>query len=349
MSLASDNTLVFTLDVQSVLTYPKPLVSSQYYKQYLNFEDLPSNYSSIRPGKKQETQQSQTFAVCFIKMETCFPNYDILMTGNNYHSEKVKKCPHNSEHKAVKINARSEGFKAYKINYMLRKEIFLNMRPDTISFTAKTDSLICAVARRYLKNHRDNQIKLVASRKMRQLAALLIEIKKKSQRMPVTSYTHNILKKISNKFDGCITESEKNLMQSFKRVVIRGKRRSGVPVLFTQEMAKNQTNLVDKNNIYLFPNPKSSKSISDPQVIYKHIRFADEIEINMEVMKEISEDEQETDIKESQVMTATSLETANKTNIAVSRIDEIKKYAKGSYERVLQDLYKKSFIINGTV
>lgn len=92
--------------------------------------------------------------------------------------------------------------------------------------------------------------------------------------MPVTSYTHNILKKISNEFDGCITESEKNLMQSFKRVVIRGKRRSGVPVLFTQEMAKNQTNLVDKNNIYLFPNPKSSKSISDPQVIYKHIRFA---------------------------------------------------------------------------
>lgn len=74
---------------------------------------------------------------------------------------------------------------------------------------------------------------------------------------------------------------KKNLMQSFKRVVIRGKRRSGVPVLFTQEMAKNldlllevQTTLVDKNNIYLFPNPKSSKSISDPQVIYKHIRFA---------------------------------------------------------------------------
>lgn len=94
----------------------------------------------------------------------------------------VKKCPHSTDDKTMRINAQSEGqslFSAYKNNDVLRKEIFPFMRADSISFTAKTDPLICAVARRYLKSHRGKQFRLVASRKMRQLAALLIEIRKK--------------------------------------------------------------------------------------------------------------------------------------------------------------------------
>ncbi|XP_063908932.1 uncharacterized protein LOC135126741 [Zophobas morio] len=316
----------------------------------------------------------------------------------------VKKCPHNNDDKTIRTNAQSEGqslFAAYRENDILRKEVFPTMRPDEISFTAKTDPLICAVARRYLKSHRDKQFRLVASRKMRQLASLLIEIKKKIkvkslfqaldplnfdilvqctkiisrydaetdsyelivnewrfevstiansdlqqkkwnkpsliplaedltllkayllaesdkcrntlaeypenekafktlteltyvqllllnrrrvgelQRMTVTSYTANINNKSTNEFDSCITESEKVLMKSFKRVVIRGKRGRGVPVLFTEEMVRNTDLLLQvrkhfmrHKNEYLFANTKSSSSISGTKAIYKHVRLA---------------------------------------------------------------------------
>ncbi|XP_063907787.1 uncharacterized protein LOC135125929 [Zophobas morio] len=358
----------------------------------------------------------------------------------------VKKCPHNNDDKTIRTNAQSEGqslFAAYRENDILRKEVFPTMRPDEISFTAKTDPLICAVARRYLKSHRDKQFRLVASRKMRQLASLLIEIKKKInvkslfqaldplnfdilvqctkiisrydaetdsygapslashmgtelkdcidvaynmslkkykaetndannlkilkelivnewrfevstiansdlqqkkwnkpsliplaedltllkayllaesgkcrntlaeypenekafktlteltyvqllllnrrrvgelQRMTVTSYTANINNKSTNEFDSCITESEKVLMKSFKRVVIRGKRGRGVPVLFTEDMVRNTDLLLQvrkhfmrHKNEYLFANTKSSSSINGTKAIYKHVRLA---------------------------------------------------------------------------
>ncbi|KAK9686933.1 hypothetical protein QE152_g36826 [Popillia japonica] len=423
----------------------------------------------------------------------------------------VKKCPHN-DNKSKKINAQSEGqslfstykdndllrkeifpimrFSTYKDNDLLRKEIFPIMRADEISYTAKTDPLICAVARRYLRSHRDKQFRLVASRKMRQLAALLNEIKKKKpvknllqsldpanfdiivectkiiarfdvktatygapslashmgtelkdcidvgynmslklhhreteeatklkalkelittewryevstlanndlkqkqwnkptliplaedltlvkkyllaeaeklrnalkyevstlanndlkqkqwnkptliplaedltlvkkyllaeaeklrnalnenphdlkafrtlqeicyvqllllnrrrigelQRMTVHSYTSNINNEKSTEFDNCISENERVLMKSFKRVVIRGKRGRGVPVLFTEEIVRTtnlllkvRANFVQDDNIYLFANTTSSNSISGSTAIYTHVRRA---------------------------------------------------------------------------
>lgn len=358
----------------------------------------------------------------------------------------VKKCPHNPDDKSMRINAQSEGqslFAAYKDNDVLRKEIFPYMRADDISLIAKTDFLICAVATRYLKSHRDKQFRLVASRKMRQLATLFIEIKKKIkvqnllnaldpvnfdilvectkiisrydsetdtygapslashmgtelkdcidvaynmslkkyrqeseftnklkilktlietewrfevstianndlqrkkwnkpsliplaedltllktytvresekcrtvlqenptdqksfrtlveltyvqllllnrrrvgelQRMALTEYTANIQNKNSNEFDSCITDSEKALMKLFSRVVIKGKRGRGVPVLFTDEMVKNtdmivqlRNHFVPQDNIYLFPNTSSKSSICGSKAIYKHVRLA---------------------------------------------------------------------------
>ncbi|KAG5866902.1 hypothetical protein JTB14_004565 [Gonioctena quinquepunctata] len=69
--------------------------------------------------------------------------------------------------------------KTYKDNDLLGNEVFPIMRADDISFIAKTDPLMCAVARRYLKRHRDKQFRLVASRNVKQLAMLINEIKKK--------------------------------------------------------------------------------------------------------------------------------------------------------------------------
>lgn len=60
----------------------------------------------------------------------------------------------------------------------LKEEVFPRMRADQVSLVAKKDPLICAFASRYLKIHREKHFCLVASRKMRELARLLIEIKK---------------------------------------------------------------------------------------------------------------------------------------------------------------------------
>jgi hypothetical protein len=363
-----------------------------------------------------------------------------------YLCRHMKRCPLNNDDKSERVNAQSEGqslFSTYRENDVLRKDIFPTMRADEISFVAKTDPLICAVARRYLKSHREKQFWMVASRKMRQLAHLLIEIKKKVkvksllsaldssnfdiivestkkiarfnpetesygapslalhmgtelkdcidvahnmtlkkgtlgseinnrlsnlkeliinewryevstianndlqqkmwnkpsliplaedlttlksyllseglkyrsvleqnphdrkaftqlleityvqllllnrrrvgelQRMTLVSYTTNINNTNGGEFDKCITESEKVLMNSFKRIIIRGKRGRGVPVLFTKDMVSNtdllvnlRDNFVKKSNPHLFPNIRSTTSISGTKAIYKHVRAA---------------------------------------------------------------------------
>lgn len=86
----------------------------------------------------------------------------------------TKQCAHNND-KSKKINAQSL-LLIYKENDLVKQEVFPIMRADEISYTTKTDSLICAVA----KSHRDKQFRLVLSRKMRQLATLLNEIRKKA-------------------------------------------------------------------------------------------------------------------------------------------------------------------------
>ncbi|KAK9754233.1 hypothetical protein QE152_g1632 [Popillia japonica] len=358
----------------------------------------------------------------------------------------IKNCPHNTDDKKLRTNAQSDGqslLTAYKRNDILTNEVFPVMKPDSISLTAKADPLICEVARRYLKSHREKQFRLVASRKMRQLASLLLEMRKKGnirnmlsaldpsnfdslvhctkvisrynpetqaygapslaanmgtllkecvdvanlmlmrktgtkpddlqklkllkdliisewryevstlaisdlqqkkwnkpsliplaedlallktylnsssdmlmkklqedcrditafkklqeltyvqlillnrrrvgelQRMTVSTYIDNINNQSSGEFDSCISESEKILMNSFKRVVIRGKRGRGVPVLFTDYMVKCtnlllelRANFVQKENVHLFANLKSVNSINGSQVIYKIVRDA---------------------------------------------------------------------------
>lgn len=52
------------------------------------------------------------------------------------------------------------------------------MRADEVSLIAKKGLLTCAFAARYLKTHREKQFINITSRKMRELARLLIEVKK---------------------------------------------------------------------------------------------------------------------------------------------------------------------------
>lgn len=63
-----------------------------------------------------------------------------------------------------------------------------------------------------------------------------------------------------------LTQMEKQLTKQFKRIVIRGKRGRGVPILFTPNMQKTikflinireATNFIDKENPFLFALPNS--------------------------------------------------------------------------------------------
>ncbi|KAL1488528.1 hypothetical protein ABEB36_014992 [Hypothenemus hampei] len=60
----------------------------------------------------------------------------------------------------------------------LKQSVFPKMRADEISMVAKKDSLICAFGARYIKIHREKHFINVTSRKMRELARLLIELRK---------------------------------------------------------------------------------------------------------------------------------------------------------------------------
>lgn len=65
-----------------------------------------------------------------------------------------------------------------KIDPQLKEWVFPHMRADKISLTAKKDQLICAFGARYIKLHRERHFVNVASRKMRELAKILLELMK---------------------------------------------------------------------------------------------------------------------------------------------------------------------------
>ena len=101
------------------------------------------------------------------------------------------------------------------------------------------------------------------------------------QRMTLENYLKNINKELSSEYVSCLTESEKCLTSSFKRIVIRGKRGRGVPVLFTEKMVSDinilinlRNKFVTTPNIYLFASTKSGNSITGSNIIYRYVRLA---------------------------------------------------------------------------
>lgn len=62
----------------------------------------------------------------------------------------------------------------------IKNEVFCIMRPDNISYTAKSDSLICLFGESYINKHKRKQMSNVVSNKMRELARLKIALKESS-------------------------------------------------------------------------------------------------------------------------------------------------------------------------
>ncbi|CAG5057582.1 unnamed protein product [Parnassius apollo] len=98
------------------------------------------------------------------------------------------------------------------------------------------------------------------------------------QRLPLSIY-----QEISNdksayeEFDRAISSAEKVLVNSFKRIVIRGKRGRGVPVLLTDEVQSDinllisvRRNYICEKNDFLFAKPGSESTLCGYKVLKKY-------------------------------------------------------------------------------
>ncbi|KAJ8932212.1 hypothetical protein NQ314_014832 [Rhamnusium bicolor] len=65
-----------------------------------------------------------------------------------------------------------------RVDKRLAEEVFPHMRADKVSLEAKNDTLICGFGARYINTHREKHFVQVASRKMRELSKILIEMRK---------------------------------------------------------------------------------------------------------------------------------------------------------------------------
>lgn len=98
------------------------------------------------------------------------------------------------------------------------------------------------------------------------------------ERLPFRVNVNNEMNKQQNyeEFSDVISTTEKVLMQRLRRMVIMGKRKRGVPVLFCPTMQediklllKTRSNFVPKSNTYLFGRPKLHTPISGYKVMDK--------------------------------------------------------------------------------
>ena len=80
--------------------------------------------------------------------------------------------------KNAQIKAQNFLLRGTSVDPKLKDTVFNRMRADSISLVAKKDILICAFASRYLQKNREKHHELVASNKMREMARLLIELRR---------------------------------------------------------------------------------------------------------------------------------------------------------------------------
>ncbi|KAF5275326.1 hypothetical protein FQR65_LT16723 [Abscondita terminalis] len=100
------------------------------------------------------------------------------------------------------------------------------------------------------------------------------------ERMQLHVYEKASVHHSSEEFENTITPTEKILLTKFKRVVTRGKRGRGVPVLFSLDIQEHVKLLLDlrinfvTNNTYLFPKIGTTNPITGYQVMKKHTKLA---------------------------------------------------------------------------
>lgn len=99
--------------------------------------------------------------------------------------------------------------------------------------------------------------------------------------MVLSEYLKNVDNAPSSEFQKVLSTTEKIICQHLKRVVIRGKRGRGAPVLFDKKsqeafdvLIRLRDNFGLQDNLYLFRVPDSQNSVQGYIVVRKHAKIA---------------------------------------------------------------------------
>lgn len=99
------------------------------------------------------------------------------------------------------------------------------------------------------------------------------------QRMQLDTYTSSSDKRTYEEFSDAISSTEQILLKKLKRVVIRGKRGRGVPVLFSEDIQQHlktlirlRKNFVPEQNVYLFAKANFHTPIVGYKVLSKYAK-----------------------------------------------------------------------------
>ncbi|XP_063923052.1 uncharacterized protein LOC135137359 [Zophobas morio] len=157
------------LEVQKILALP---AKSKERKELLSLLRKKGNYlTDHESGKPVRKHTSTSYLPCI----HCLGFYS---AKNLWRHRKICSQNPNAGSGSRSYDAHHLITRQLKIDPDLRTRVFPRMRRDKVSLTAKKDTLICAFGARYIKIHREKHLINVASRKMRELAKILMEIQK---------------------------------------------------------------------------------------------------------------------------------------------------------------------------
>lgn len=160
----------YNVEVQKMLAEP---IGSRKRKQILNLLRKKGNFVSKKDEPVRKGAENTNYLPCI----HCLGLYS---TKNLWRHKKQCSENPNKGTSSAGVKSQSQNFLLghLRIDSALRENVFPHMRADNISLVAKKDSLICSFGARYLKIHREKHFISVVSRKMREMAKLLIELKK---------------------------------------------------------------------------------------------------------------------------------------------------------------------------
>lgn len=156
------------LDVQKILSLP---TKNKERKDLLT--DLRKKGNYLYSNKSQKAVKKGTRKRNLLPCSGCLGFYSA-----DHLWRHRKKCTKNISTNYAKADGQNLLLRHLTIDSDLREKVFPRMRADDVSLTAKKDPLICEFGSRYLKVHRESHFINVVSRKMRELARFLIEMRK---------------------------------------------------------------------------------------------------------------------------------------------------------------------------
>lgn len=158
-------------EVQEIYSFPAQSIER---KQLLSKLRKKGNYINntikcVRPVKKSKTGIPTEYLPC----PTCLGFYSRKLIWRHR-----KVCDKNNSTTKAQVESQNFLVKNLNVDKQLQNEVFPIMRPDKISLVAKKDWLICAFGTHYIRKHTRKTFLTVASRKMRELAKILLEMQK---------------------------------------------------------------------------------------------------------------------------------------------------------------------------